>query len=271
MKPLIALVACTLATSSAAAEPQVLHLKPLRERLRTIEVVINGQEGQFLVDTGGGITTISPQFAEKIGCKPWGRISGHRMFGDRLDMQRCDGMAIQAGNVTFAPTTLAVFDSAPLLQPGATPPDGALALDVLEDRSITLEFAANRITIETPESLARRIEGATELPLRVTREPFGSDIYAGVDTPKGRLWMIMDSGAGGVSLVAKDMAALFGLDPDNTEPQVLKFDLAPGVLVDSPAITVDMILDGNLGMPFLRHYAVTLDLKAQRMWIKPAT
>ena len=32
----------------------------------------------------------------------------------------------------------------------------------------------------------------------------------------------------------------------------------------------DLIMDGNLGMPFLRHWVITLDLQAGTGWIAPA-
>lgn len=262
-------MAVTLAAGAAWAE-QPMALKPLRERLRTIEVTINGHTSDFLFDTGGGITTITPAFAQKIGCTPWGRITGHRMFGDRLDMQRCDGVTVQAQGVRFDPTTLAVFDPTPLLAPGATAPDGTLAMDVFKDRVVTLDVAGNRLTIEDEASLARRIEGATELPMRVSREVWGVDPYVGVDTEQGRLWMLLDSGAGGVLLIAKDNAAVFGLSPDAEGPQPLKFDLAPGVPVEGPAVTPDMILLGNLGMPFMKDYVLTMDFPNQRLWVKRA-
>ena len=262
-------VAVTLTAGAAWAE-QPMTLKPLRERLRTIEVTINGHTSDFLFDTGGGITTITPAFAAKIGCKPWGRITGHRMFGDRLDMQRCDDVTVQAQGVRFEPTTLAVFDPTPLLAPGAAVPDGTLALDVFKDRVVTLDVAGNRLTIEDEASLARRIEGATELPMRVSREVWGVDPYVGVDTEQGRLWMLLDSGAGGVLLIAKDNAAAFGLNPDAEGPQPLKFDLAPGVPVEGPAVTPEMMLLGNLGMPFMKDYVLTMDFPNQRLWVKRA-
>jgi len=43
--------------------------------------------------------------------------------------------------------------------------------------------------------------------------------------------------------------------------------VAPGLRATGPAFTPDMILDGNLGMPFLKDKAVTLDLALGRLWI----
>ena len=79
-------------------------------------------------------------------------------------------------------------------------------------------------------------------------------------------WLILDSGAGGVSLIAKEYAGVFGLDPARKE-QHLKYEIAPGVPVDSPVIVTDMIMDGNLGQPFMSQYIITLDLARSRLWL----
>ena len=79
-------------------------------------------------------------------------------------------------------------------------------------------------------------------------------------------WLILDSGAGGVSLISKDHAKLFGLDPASKE-QRLKYEVAPGVAVDSPVLVTDMIMDGNLGQPFMSQYVITFDLVNGRLWM----
>jgi len=267
MKAVLAALLLSVAAAPAAAE-RTLELQPLRERLRTTRVEINGQAGDFLLDTGGGVTVISPGFAERIGCRPWGRITGFRMFGDRLDMQRCDGVSVAAQGLDLGRRTVAVLDSTPFLQPGEVPPDGSLAMDMFADRVVTLDVTGNRLIVEDEASLPARIAGATELPLRVSREVWGVDPYVGVDTPQGRLWFILDSGAGGVLLVARDNAEAFGLDPAAEGPQPLRFDLAPGVAVEGPAVTPEMSLLGNLGMPFMRDYQLTIDFPNQRLWVR---
>jgi hypothetical protein len=267
MKSVLAAAAVLMTAAPALAE-QPLTLQPLRERLRTIDVEINGVASTFLLDTGGGVTTITPQFAERIGCTPWGRITGYRMFGDRLDMQRCENVRVGSGGVDLGTTTVAVYDPTALLAPGTVVPDGSLAMDVFADKVVTLDVAGNRLIIEDPASLARRIEGATELPVLVTREVPGAEAYVGWDTPQGRLWFVLDSGAGGVLIMARDTAPLLGLDPAAEAPQPLSFELAPGVPVEGPAITPEMILHGNLGMPFMKDYVLTIDFPNQRLWVR---
>ena len=58
-------------------------------------------------------------------------------------------------------------------------------------------------------------------------------------------------------------------DPARKE-QRLAFDIAPGVPVDSPVLVTDMIMDGNLGQPFMSRYIITLDLARSRLWLAKA-
>ena len=81
-------------------------------------------------------------------------------------------------------------------------------------------------------------------------------------------WLLLDSGAGGVSLIAKDYAAEFGLKSDVAE-QRLQMEIAPGISIDSPVAVTDMIMDGNLGQPFLSQHLVTIDLARSRAWLAP--
>jgi hypothetical protein len=67
-------------------------------------------------------------------------------------------------------------------------------------------------------------------------------------------------------LISKDHARLFGLEPESKE-QRLRYEVAPGVTIDSPVLVTDMIMDGNLGQPFMSQYIITLDLAHSRLWL----
>jgi hypothetical protein len=151
---------------------------------------------------------------------------------------------------------------------GDKTPDGLLSLDAFDGKAITLDQTAGTLTIETAASLAKRTKTMKELPFRLSRECSARCLSAflGVPTSEGMTWLILDSGAGGVSLISKDHAKLFGLDPERKE-QRLKYEIAPGVTVDSPVVVTDMIMDGNLGQPFMKEYVITFDLAKGRLWL----
>lgn len=266
--------------SATAAAP--IELGDFMGRLRSIEVVVGGQHGTFLLDTGGGVTFATPEFASKIGCKPWGRVTGFRLTGERLDLPRCDGVAIGlAGGKALAPATIGVLDLKPLLPPGAPAADGSLALDALDGQAFTLDLRAGSLEFETPESLAQHTVDAIEIPIRVARynsSGHGLGVYVRATTAKGDLWLEVDSGGGAPVLLRDKVAGEAGADASIEQPQPYALRLpakdaagkTAGVELETRAIVRDMVHDGVIGMPVLVNWRLTFDLRHDRMWVAPA-
>jgi len=162
-----------------------------------------------------------------------------------------------------------VFDIASLLPEDAAPVDGSIALDAFAGRAITIDFPAMRLIVESPESLRERTARTPDLPVSLSRELQGRALAAsvGVPTRSGTAWMELDTGNGGTILVAKPYAPLLGLDPAEKGPQRADFAVSGALRARGTAFAPDMILDGNLGMPFLKDKVVTLDLAAGKLWI----
>lgn len=258
------------AADKQAVRPQVIKLERFRKALWKVHVTVKGKAGDFLLDTGGGVTLLTEEFSKDIPCKFWGRTTGYNMFGKRGDGPHCDGVEIKAGDVALTPVNVGKIDFGGQF-PGDKEPDGLLALDAFDGKTITLDQTAGTLTIETQKSFAARTKAMKELPLRLVRDCSARclNAFIGVPVAEGMTWLILDSGAGGVSLISKDHAQIFGLDPSVKE-QRLKYEVAPGVPVDSPVLLADMILDGNLGQPFMSRYVITFDLAAGRLWLAPA-
>jgi hypothetical protein len=267
--------ACLLATAIRpdphVDSPQVIKLERFRKALWTVRVTVNGATGNFLLDTGGGNTLVTEGFSSHLTCTFWGRTTGYNMFGQRGDSPHCDDVRLTAGATQLTPVDIGKFDFGDRFA-GDRAPDGLLSLDAFDGKAITLDQVAGTLTIETPTSLARRIEGMHELPLRLVRgtSARGLDAFVGVRTPRGVAWLTLDSGAGGVSLIAREYAEAFRLDPAVKEQQ-LRFEITPEITVNSPVLVTDMILDGNLGQPFMSQYILTFDLRNGRLWVaRPA-
>jgi hypothetical protein len=264
----LALCICEPSFAASASEsPQTIKLERFRKALWTVRVTIDGTSGNFLFDTGGGQTLVTKEFAASLTCRFTGRATGYNMFGKRIDSPYCNDIAIKAGEVPLTNVSMGKIDFGDQFA-GDKTPDGLLSLDAFDGKAITFDQAARTLTIETPGSLQLRTKTMTELPLRVSRECSARclSVFLGVRRPIGMTWLVLDSGAGGVSLIAKEYAEAFGLDPNGKELR-LKFDIVPGVTVDSPALVTDMIMDGNLGQPFMSQYLITFDLANSRMWI----
>ena len=259
------------AAAGGKAGPQVIKLQRYRKALWTVSVTVKGKTGDFLFDTGGGLTAMSTEFSKDIDCKFWGRRTGYNMFGKRGDGPHCDGVRLTAGGVALTPVDVGrmSFDG---MFPGDKAPDGLLSLDAFDGKAITIDQQAATVTIETPASLAARTKRMTELPFRISRECSGRclSVFLGVPVSDGMTWLTLDSGAGGVSIISKEHAPYFGLGPEERGQQ-MKFRIGPGIDVDGPAMVTDMIMDGNLGQPFMSRYVITMDLARGRVWFaKPA-
>ena len=259
------------AAGNAADKPQVIKLERFRKALWKVHVTVKGKPGDFLLDTGGGVTLLSEDFSKGFDCKFWGRVTGYNMFGKRSDGPHCDNVQINAGDVALTPVNVGTIDFGDQFA-GDKNPDGLLSLDAFDNKAITLDQKAGTLTIETPASLAQRTKAMKELPFRMARECSGRCLSAFVGVPirEGMTWLILDSGAGGVSLISKDHAGFFGLDPEGKE-QRLRSEAAPGFPIDTPVVVTDMIMDGNLGQPFMSQYVMTFDLVNGRLWIAKTT
>lgn len=256
----------------ASAPRAVYPLVPHRTRW-AVDVEVGGRPFRFGLDTGGGVTLISADVAEAAGCIPWGRVTGYMMMGQRLDAAHCDAPAIRIGDDVYRPLTALVL-APELIESNDHDLQGSIGLDTFAGRALSLDFARGQLIVESPGSLAERVRDMTPLDVRLQREIGGRalSVFVAVPTERGALWMELDSGNGGTLLVSKPNAALLGLDSTVAGPQHARIEVAPGVVAESDhAFTPDMIVDGNLGMPFLAGRTLTLDLAGGKAWISPAS
>jgi hypothetical protein len=251
--------------------PAVIHLEPYVENHWAFKARINGHEELFLMDTGGGLTAVSPEAAAKIGCESWGQLTGFRMRGDRVDVKRCDNVEIDAGgNLLHLPTT-GIWDFSKMMPKDAAPIAGNVGLDAFAGRVITLDIGNRQLVIETPKSLKARIAAAKEVPVQFIKEAQGysTTIAAALDTPKGRIWMHLDSGDDVPITIGSHVAGAMGLDSQKKGAQPLDASLVGGVALRGSAHVKDIIFDGNVGAPIISGWIVTIDLVHQRLWIAP--
>jgi hypothetical protein len=256
---------------STRSAPVTLALQRYRTRLRTLTATVGGQTGRFLLDTAGGLSLFTPDFARRVGCEPWGRLTGFQMMGGRLDSPQCNDVRFEVPGATLHAPVVAVLDFMSFFPKDAEPVDGVIALDVFAGQALTWDLGNERLILETPESLAERTRTMSEGQLRIGREVQGAalSVFLAARTPKGTAWFELDSGNGGTLLVSKHIAPLLGLDPKVDKPQPARFELAGNATVEGNVHVPDMIIDGNLGMPFLALWVVTTDLAHARVWLQP--
>lgn len=276
-----AAIACALLVASACTstpqtttttQPTAIALGSFLGLLPTIDLTVEGEAPTMILDTGGGVTALTPDLASRIGCAPWGQITGFQLTGDKLTGQRCSEIALALGEAELGARDVGVFDLSALLPPDAPQIDGLFSLDALAATPFTLDLAQSRLTLETPQSLAARTASATEIPIRLTRQAGGASltVMARVPTESGDLWMQLDAGSDAPLQLAPSSATALGLDPAQPNQQTtLTLTGANGETISLPtnARIREMIIDGNIGLPILKEWVLTFDLAAQRLWI----
>ena len=271
--PVCAAALVPAAVAAAALRPQVIALEPyLDQEHFAFRGRIGGQEGLFQFDTGGGLTTISPPTALAAGCHPWGQLTGFRMRGERVDVPRCDKVRIEARSVPLNLPTAGVWDLSALLPKGAPPLAGNVALDAFAGEAVTLDLAQRQLIIETPASLKVRVAHARQVPIQVLREAAGYalEVVMGVETAAGRAWFELDSGNDAGLTVGRHLARLLNLDPNVSSAQPMQLQLAGALTLPAKAHVRELIIDGNIGVPLIRRWVVTLELPQQRLWLAEA-
>ncbi len=255
------------------ALPQVIQTLVLPHRITGMRAAVAGQVGTYLFDTGMGVTVVTPATAARAGCRPWGQITGFRAIGERGDMRRCDDLHLQLNGRGFVAPIAGIADlqrSAPADMPVLA---GAIGLDLFAGRVITIRPKAHEVVLETPASAARRVEGATVVPVRLVRDVEGValTVDAAVITPAGTAWMELDDGNTGPVMIGRHVAGVLRLDASGRAGQVAAFALAGGVPVRGAAAVSDLIMDGDVGQSVLGAWDMTFDLAAGRAWFAPAT
>jgi hypothetical protein len=252
-------------TTSAVAAPLHLPLESYRKGVAA-RIEVGGKQRLFQLDTAGGLTVISPALAKEIGCRPWGAVSGFHMTGTKITAPRCDAVAMRWGGRALTSPLVTVME----VGSPDTPIDGLLALDAFAGQTITIDFAGRQLIVETPSSAAERIRDATPVPAHLAREIGGAALSVFIEAPtaRGPLRLELDSGNGGTLLVSRPLLPLLGLKEQGDTPQRGSIDIAPGIRATGLIFSPDLVIDGNLGMPFLKDWLVTLDLKDGRVWFR---
>lgn len=267
---MLAFLAAALAVpvEAESAQPVVLKMEQFRRSV-ALRVEVGGKERLFQFDTGGGISFISPEIAKELACEKGARVVGFRMTGDKLEAPRCDDVALRIGGNAFNLPVAGVYQVGEFNAKGVTV-DGLLALDAFAGRTITMDFAGQKLIVESADSAAARARQGIEFPAKLVREIGGHGLAVDIQVPSrmGPLGFQLDSGNGGTLLIAKPYAAAFGFDPEKG-PRLGSFSIGRNVTASGFVMPAGITLDGNLGMPFLKNYLVTIDLALGRVWLAP--
>ncbi|TXH45245.1 MAG: hypothetical protein E6Q92_03600 [Burkholderiaceae bacterium] len=255
-------------------------LRRYRQGLWLVDVAFSDVKRTFLFDTGAGITVLTPDLASQLKLSPFGRLTAHRQSGERVDMPRVNIASISAGDVILHPRDVGVWDVNAQL-PGNWPPlSGVLALNAFDGLVLRIDLSAERLVVEQHHEVTRSTPAMMEVPIRIGRSAAGAglDVFLGASTERGLIWLELDSGNTGPTLIAPHAAEMLGGRPGNAPVGCPGADgrmyaetelVLGGQVVKCPVIVKELMIDGNLGISFLETHIVIVDLQHTRGWIAP--
>jgi hypothetical protein len=262
-------------TPKSTKKNQPIAIKLEREKLGkipTVSVNIGGKNYTFFFDSGAAVTSISPSIAKAIGCEPYGQLTGYDAGGGVHKMTRCDDVEMNVGGFS---TKIDVTVSDPMIYfPPKTPQiDGIISLQTFEDQIITMDLIGNNLFIETDKSFKKRTADMKPLKSRLSRElsGYGVDIFLAVNSPKGKVWMLLDTGNTNKLLLAPHAQEQLGIVLDKSSdktPKPVSLDLLGFGTIEAMGREREMIYDGMLNYDTILKMLLTIDLKNGNVWAK---
>lgn len=262
--------------TKAAGKNNPIEIKFGREalgRTPTVEVFVNGKKRLFYFDSGGGISGISPELAKEIGCSQNAEMSGFDAGGRRFDGKLCEDVTMNLNGFEVK-RDVGVFDPNAFFPKSPVKLDGSIALDSFENQIITMDLKGNSLWIENDKSFKSRVKDMTPLMSRLSREGGGAtlDFFVAAQTPKGRIWMLVDTGNTNKMLFRKSAEEQLGITFDDGigEKKIKPVNLSIIGIgeVEADARHRDMIYDGMLSYDVIEQMIWTIDLGSGKVWAK---
>lgn len=251
-----------------------------------VKLILNGSvEGNFILDTGIGITLISKAMCQKINCVVKGEHVGKRMSGQKvkLPMSTVDSIELNGKKESNFPVGILDVEA---LMPGSKI-DGFLSIGFFKNFAHTILYKKNQIRFETDESLAKLRQNGAVVRVKSDRQGDSFGILMPLALPdKEIINVVVDTGSQSLILNERYMARL-GISPsdasvkrkegkDETAHTYVRYFTSltgpihlPGaeqIKMENPSVIFQKIIyDGLVGFYFLREFDVTYDLKNSQM------
>jgi len=193
-----------------------------------VKAKINGVEGNFILDTGGGLTLITKAFADKVGKlhKQDGSYTAFRATGEKIVAELYDAQALTIGNFTEQKPVLTIFDI------NLGPLDGLISLMSFKNQPFTIDYNSKTIIFETAKSMAAIQKTGHQVPLQLSESRDKAlDVFAYFTVNnKLTLQFSIDSGAGNnvFRLNSRYIPAL-GIDTASAAKTVIPSEFDPKV------------------------------------------
>lgn len=249
---------------------------PLRKyvgNLKTIMVRINDQHFNFLFDTGGGGTIISPEVAFMLGRPVYGLSTGFRMGGERVEFQRCSGVKLQIEGIEFRLNEVSVWDVMSILPKDFPKLYGVISLHTFSRNKLTIDLQESRLFVENDRSFKKRIRPMTPVTAVFTTGLDGREVNLFFDIPIGnrKYRFLFDSGNIDKTKLAPTTVEALGLRKDikkqgQTEIGIIGLFVG-GKYRTTNAVIESTIYEGVLDFKFISQSIYTVDFGTRRVWI----
>lgn len=159
-----------------------------------IKAKVNGVEGNFILDTGAGITLLTKKFSTRLtNLQKLNReYTAFRATGEKITADLYTTDQIMIAGFKDANPNLMIFDV------DFGPIDGLISLMTFKNQPFTIDYEQKKVIIETPASLKTRKARGYILPLQIeSSRDITLDIFTFVQVNKKMtLQFLIDSGAG---------------------------------------------------------------------------
>jgi predicted aspartyl protease len=272
MKTLLLSLLLSFALVFGAYAQETIPLKEYFRDLKQVEVTMQGKTYNFLFDTGGGETFISPEVAKQLGYTAYGHGTAYRMQGEKFNYQKMDSVSLMLGKVSFPQTTVGVWDVMSVLPEELPKVDGVLSLKTFQGRVLTIDLAANQLTIETPASFRRQRNRLTPLSSRFATGLDGNELSIFLEVPRQdrSYWFLFDTGNISELILSHHTASEWGLQDDTTAQRIelnpIAIQLGKRKLV-SRAAADNIHYDGVLNYSLISQSRFTIDFAGREVWM----
>lgn len=249
--------------------------------------VADGPPTKMMLDTGMGVTLLTPEACARARCVREGTWSGQRMSGQRVELTLARVASLTVAGHRVEQAQVAVFESDEIIHRDLGV-DGIAGLDLFRDRPVTFDHRAGRVVLETPGSLAARAAAGATVKVRVKHDGPSTEVYlpleiapgvvAEMEVDSGSLHLILDERylrPLGVAPDAPDVVVKEGKDETGApfvrryapSPRALSVVGARDVVVPAGAKIMfqRIVHDGLVGQELLREHVVTFDLARGEM------
>jgi len=246
---------------------------------------------EFILDTGAGMSLISPRLADVLGIVATGSQDGVGAAGRvSVSLGRLDSLAV--GAARRGPMPIAV--TAEVDRIGAAvghPIDGDIGYDFLKYFRLTLDYQRRvvRLSQASYEVAGAGSAAHDEVPFRLAGPVKPLVLVPAFVNGRGPHAFVLDTGAS-ATVLSPGLAATLALETVAAEPmtgaggmlqatvgRVGSLTVGAAELRDVTVMVADFIaelgrvagapLDGILGYNFLRHFRVTLDYPNGVLWL----